>query len=203
MTTSQLQLYYRITSFENHLKTSWTGVLQLGNHTQTGRRGGDAEWAGPTPTVRWLRIRREEGYPSYRGPLWGARAPQLRVPVLGRGVPITSSCERQWRLCPSEREGYCRLRHPLDGPAHRLTCSQIHLLWALVQGQQLKGDRDIREELNWLASGEDWRGRGQHRCLLCWARPQPSQHTKQKQTHGFREQTDGCQMRDRQKRWRH
>ena len=53
-----------------------------------------------------------EDYLSYRGPLRSGgvpvpyETPQLRVLVLGREVPRTSSYENQWGLWLSEKEGF-------------------------------------------------------------------------------------------------
>ena len=53
-TTSKLQLNYRTTIIQNHMKSNLTEVLQLRihrkNHIKTGRRGRDAQRAGPIPT---------------------------------------------------------------------------------------------------------------------------------------------------------
>lgn len=73
----------------------------------------------PHPLVA---IRNREGHrlqrPSLRSE-W-AQAPYSQAPVLGRGVPTTSVCEKQQELDPGEMEGCCRLKCPPKEPEHRL-----------------------------------------------------------------------------------
>lgn len=55
------------------------------------------------------------------------QAPQSRVPVPGREVPIPSGWENQWRLWVSEMEGCCSpIHHSLK--AHAWTYSVMNSL---------------------------------------------------------------------------
>ena len=53
-TTSKLQVNYRTTITENHLKSSWTEILSLRiyrrSHIETGRNDGDTNRTGPAST---------------------------------------------------------------------------------------------------------------------------------------------------------
>lgn len=64
-----------------------------------GRRGSDGEWAGPTPMVWQLRIKRDilavEDPLSSKGILARHWAPKPGTPVLVKEVPITSGYEKQ------------------------------------------------------------------------------------------------------------
>lgn len=66
-------------------------------------------------------------------------SPAWRAPVPGTGVPKTSGCKNQQRLCPDEKGGCYRPRHPLKGPEHRLT--HEHSPSALVKGQHSKSTK--------------------------------------------------------------
>lgn len=103
--------------------------------------GEDVGWAGPTPMVWWVRIRRDI-------PAIGARLrskesqPHAEVHSLGHQcweqespsrLAVTTSGDCIWVRWGAAGD----LGTPFEGPRHGLACSQTHL-WALVQRQQLQ-----------------------------------------------------------------
>ena len=80
---------------------------------ETGVRGGDTEWAGPT-LLWWSHMGRDvsaaEDPPVKLGVSAPYQVPQPRVPVLGREVSITYGCENHYGLWLSKKEGFWSLR---------------------------------------------------------------------------------------------
>ena len=64
---------------------------------------------------RWIKTRRgilvSEVAPEERGAQDVRQAPQPRVSVPEREIPITSGCKNQWGLRLSDNEGYWSPRH--------------------------------------------------------------------------------------------
>lgn len=128
------------TKLWNFLKTSWTEVLWQDirkSHVETGRRGRCGMHRSHMHHVCWLRIKRDISgteVPPEEQPHAVLLRPRLQ-PV--RGVPITSGCENQWGLQPSESRTRCYTSSRAQ--------AQTHSLWAPVQRQQLEKHQGHKE----------------------------------------------------------